>query len=53
MKLLERKASMLGYDAPRSIDVTAYIRNEAVRYGVDPDEAVAAAEEYVRSLAAR
>jgi hypothetical protein len=53
LKLLERKSALLGLDAPRSIDVTARIREEAERYGVDPEQAVQAAEELVRSMQLR
>ena len=39
---------MLGYDAPKSMDVTGYIRAEAVRLGLDPDEVMRVAGELLR-----
>src|SRR5437660_1415747 len=48
VKLLDRKAAMLGYDAPKVIDITGQIREEARRFGLDADEMIRAAEEYLR-----
>ena len=50
LRIMERRAAMLGLDAPKKIDLTAYIRDLAEREGIDPDEAVAAAEEIVRAM---
>ena len=50
LRIMERRAALLGLDAPKKIDLTAYIRDLAEREGIDPDEAVAAAQEIVRAM---
>lgn len=47
-RLLKQEAELLGLDAPQKIDLVAYVRDLAVREGLDPEEAVATAERIVR-----
>ncbi len=48
LRIMERRAVMLGLDAPRRIDVTGYIREMAEREGLDPGRAVRDAEAIIR-----
>lgn len=48
LKVMDRRARLLGLDAPRRIDITALIRRRAEAAGLDPAEAVAAAERMVK-----
>lgn len=40
LRIMERRAKLLGLDAPKRIDVETRIRDMAREGGVDPDEAV-------------
>lgn len=50
LRIMERRHALLGLDAPKKIDLTAYIRDMAEREGIDPDAAVAEAQEIVRTV---
>lgn len=43
LKIMERRAKMLGIDAPTQIDLFGFIRKLAEEEGLDPEEAVAEA----------
>lgn len=47
--LLDRRARLLGMDAPTKIDITQRLREIAENAGLDPDEAVAEASRIVAS----
>ena len=44
LRVMERRARLLGLDVPERIDITARIRERAIEEGLDPDLALAAAE---------
>jgi DNA-binding Lrp family transcriptional regulator len=50
LKIMDRRASYLGLDAPKQVrvDITERVRQFAEMYGLDPDEAVAEAERIAR-----
>lgn len=48
LKIMDRRAKLLGLDAPQKIDITSYIREQAIAEGYDPDEAVRDVEEFLR-----
>lgn len=43
LRLLERRAALLGLDAPRRVDIETRVRQLAAAAGLDPDAAVAEA----------
>lgn len=45
LSIMDRRAKILGLDAPAKVDITMYIRQKALEEGLDPDEAVRAAEQ--------
>ena len=51
LRVMERRARIMGIDAPQKIDISGWIREMAQREGLDADEAVAIAEEIVRGAA--
>lgn len=52
LQIMGRRAALLGLDAPRKVDITTWIRELAVAEGLDPDQAVADADSFVRGLPA-
>lgn len=50
LRIMERRAKLLGLDAPKRVDITARIRQIAIDAGLDPDEAVREAQRIVRAL---
>ena len=48
LSIMDRRAKLLGLDAPQRIDLTAWIREMAIAEGLDPDQAVRDAESIVR-----
>lgn len=48
LKIMERRASLLGLDAAKEVDIRLRVRELAEQEGLDPDEAVRAAEELLR-----
>ena len=48
LSIMDRRAKLLGLDAPARIDLTAWIREMAIAEGLDPDQAVRDAESIVR-----
>jgi predicted transcriptional regulator len=50
LKIMDRRASYLGLDAPKTVkvDITERVRQFAEMYGLDPEEAVAEAERIAR-----
>lgn len=50
LQIMERRARLLGLDAPARINLTAQIRDLAIREGLDPDQAVRDAEAIVRGV---
>ena len=48
LRIMERRAVYLGLDAPVRIDLEQQIRDGAIAEGLDPDEAVAIADEVIR-----
>lgn len=40
LKCSEQRRRLLGLDAERPIDVTTYLREEAIKHGLDPDRAI-------------
>lgn len=53
LKIKERRARLLGLDAPTKIDLAVYAKEQALALGLDEKYAVEIAEEVVRSHAAR
>lgn len=49
LAIMERRAKLLGLDAPSKVDITHRVRELAEQEGLDPNEAVQAAEELLRS----
>lgn len=49
IKLMDRRAALLGLDAPRKVDLGAWIADMAMREGLDPEQAVADAQDIIRS----
>jgi hypothetical protein len=49
LRLMDRRARYLGLDAPTKVDITARVRGWAEELGLDPDQAVAEAEQLLRS----
>jgi hypothetical protein len=52
LQIMARRAALLGLDAPRKVDITTWIREQAVAEGLDPDRAVEDADAFVRGLPA-
>lgn len=50
LAVMQHKAKILGLEAPTKIDITHEVRQAAIELGLDPDEAVRIADDYVRSL---
>ena len=48
LSIMDRRAKLLGLDAPPRIDLTGWIREMAIAEGLDPDQAVRDAESIVR-----
>lgn len=48
LSIMDRRAKLLGLDAPQRIDITNWIRGMAVAEGLDPDQAVRDADAIVR-----
>ena len=48
LQIMDRRARLLGLDAPQRIDITGWIRQMAEREGLDPDAAVADANAILR-----
>ena len=48
LTIMDRRAKLLGLDAPQRLDVTGWIREMAEAEGIDPDQAVRDAESIVR-----
>lgn len=53
LAIMQRRAALLGLDAPQRIDVTAYLRQRAVEEGLDPNAVVAEAERLIKAGAVR
>lgn len=51
--LMERRARLLGLDAPHRIDIEMRVRQLAADLGLDPDEAVVEAQRVIRESRAR
>lgn len=51
LAIQDRRAKYLGLDAPAKVDITYRVRELAEQYGLDPDEAVRAAEEMLKAHA--
>ena len=49
LRLMDWRARYLGLDAATKIDITARVRGWAEELGLDPDQAVAEAEQLLRS----
>ncbi len=47
LTVMERRARLLGLDAPSKIDITAWIREMAIKDGLDPEDAVRTANDIV------
>jgi len=52
LEIMRRRAALLGLDAPKKIDITTWIREMAIAEGLDPDQAAADADAFVRGLPA-
>ena len=52
LQIMDRRARLLGLDAPQRIDVTGWIREMARREGLDPDAAVKDAEDILKAAKA-
>jgi hypothetical protein len=50
LKVLERRARMLGLDAPKKLDVSMIVQRWAEQSGLDPTDVLIAAEELLRGL---
>lgn len=50
LKIMERRAKLLGLDAPSKIDITERVRVLAEEMGMDPDAAVIEAERIARAV---
>lgn len=50
LRIMERRAKLLGLDAPKRIDITERLRAIASENGLDPDEAVREAARIIKSL---
>jgi hypothetical protein len=48
LAIMDRRAKLLGLDAPTRVDITARLRERAIAEGLDPDEVVAAAQRIIR-----
>ena len=48
LSIMDRRAKLLGLDAPQRIDLTGWIREMAIAEGLDPDQTVRDAESIVR-----
>ena len=50
LRVMERRAKLLGLDAPKRYEITDSIRRLAEESGLDPDEMVREAEQIMRSF---
>ncbi len=50
LKIMARRAKLLGLDEPRKVDVTALIEKAALEAGVDPEEVLREADEIIRRV---
>ncbi len=48
LQIMDRRIRLLGLDAPHRIDITGWIRERATAEGLDPYQAVADADAFVR-----
>ena len=48
LRIMDRRATYLGLDAPQKVDIEAHIRQVAEEEGMDPDEAVRIADDVIR-----
>ena len=48
MRIMERRAKLLGIDAPIKVDIEGQIREFAIKQGIDPDRAVEEGTQIVR-----
>ena len=48
IRIMQRRALMMGLDAPIKIDIEARIREDAIAEGLDPDECVTTAMRIIR-----
>ena len=48
LRIMDRRATYLGLDAPVKIDLEQRVRDGAIAEGLDPDEAVAIASEIIK-----
>ena len=48
LRIMDRRATYLGLDAPVKVDLEQRIREGAMAEGLDPDEAVAIANEVIK-----
>lgn len=53
LRIMVRRADLLGLDAPAKIDIGVYVRRMAEEMGLDPDEAMREAERVLREARAR
>lgn len=53
LKIMDRRASYMGLDAPKQVrvDIVERVRQYAAMFGIDPEEAVAEAENVIRQSA--
>lgn len=51
LNIMDRRARLLGIDAPVKVDITQWVVEQARAEGLDEREAVRFAEEFVRSIA--
>lgn len=52
LSIMDRRARLLGIDAPLKVDITQWVMEQARAEGLDEREAVRFADEFVRQLAA-
>lgn len=50
LKVMERRAKLTGLDKPIKVDIRERLISIALTEGLDPDEAIAAAEQHIASL---
>lgn len=48
LSIMQRRAALLGLDAPARVDIEQRVRAVAVSYGLDPDAAVAEVQRIIR-----
>jgi oligoendopeptidase F len=50
IRIIDRRAKLLGLDAPQRVDIAGYLRDMAKDQGFDGDEAVEIAQQMLRGL---